>query len=134
MIDCIYSYKQDMTIFVFTSLFQTFIQIFVLSTFQTVKWIFFATLTKMDRSLEMYTAMTTALGLLCPITMLIGCTLLGIVVMYATAGQVDGKVLISYLLPTVDLVSAVTTSDLKRKTRYWKFAGVCIGSYWTYST
>ena len=96
-----------------------------------MKWVFFVTLTKLDKTQEMYTAITTTLGLLCPVTMLIGFTLLGIVVMYATAGQVDGKVLISYLLPTVDLVSATTTSDLKRKTRYWKFAGVCIGSCWT---
>ena len=107
---------------------------FVSTTIRIVKWTFFATLTKLDKTQAMYNAIKIILGVLCPVTMLIGCTLLGIVVMYATAGQVDGKVLISYLLPTVDLVSATTTSDLKRKTRYWKFAGVCIGSCWTYST
>ena len=85
----------------------------------TVNWIMYPTL---------FIWMEICLGIFCPILMMAGLTLLGIAVVYMTAGQIDGKVLISYLLPIVKIVSATTVNMKPRKNmRFWTFLnGGCI--------
>lgn len=67
------------------------------------------------------------LSILCPILAMVGCTLLGIALSYATCGQVDGKRFIVYLLPMVKMATVTTMNKPARKLQFWTFStGACI--------
>ena len=76
---------------------------------------------------ELFVVMQVCLGIFCPVLLMAGFTLLGIVLEYATAGQVDCRILISYLLPTVKMVLTTTVSKPRKNLQYWAFSnGGCI--------
>ena len=74
-----------------------------------------------------FTVIQVCLGIFCPVLLMAGFTLLGIVLEYATAGQVDCRILISHLLPTVKTALATTVSEPRKNLLYWTFCnGGCI--------
>ena len=76
---------------------------------------------------QMFVVMQVCLGIFCPVLLMGGFTLLGIALEYATAGQVDCRILISYLLPTVKIVLTTTVSKPRKNQQYWAFSnGGCI--------
>ena len=76
---------------------------------------------------QIFVVIQVCLGIFCPVLLMGGFTLLGIALEYATAGQVDCRILISYLLPTVKIVLTTTVSKPRKNLQYWAFSnGGCI--------
>ena len=61
-------------------------------------------------------------GLVCPIFIFIGCALLAIVIAFVTAEQVDLRIAIQHLLPSVMLVQGVTRDDDPESFKFWVIA------------
>lgn len=88
-----------------------------------VLWMIVVALT-FNQSTQLWPFIVTELvtGLVCPVLFFIGCGLLAIVISFATAEQVDLRIAIQHLLPSVMLVQGQTCDDPPQRLKFWVIA------------
>lgn len=77
-----------------------------------------------NQSTQLWPFIVTELitGLVCPVLFFIGCGLLAVVISFVTAEQVDLRIAIEHLLPSVTLVQGQTLGDHPQRLKFWVIA------------
>ena len=77
-----------------------------------------------NQSTQLWPFIVTELivGLACPVLFFIGCGLLAVVISFVTAEQVDLRIAIEHLLPSVKLVLGHTLGDHPKTLKFWVIA------------